>query len=113
MSEVPSQTDYERSDAPPRLVAALALGLAATVAILFVALAIAFPQSLGPHPRGPLQPLPPQPRLQTTPTRDLDSYRRSEARRLGGYGGSANGAVRVPIDQAMRQVASEGWSKGK
>ena len=101
-----SETDYERSDVPPRLLAALAAGFAATIGIILVALSIAFPHALQPVTRGPLQPLPPQPRLQTAPALDLARYRAAEDQRL-----DARGPAKVPIDQAMNDVASEGWSE--
>jgi hypothetical protein len=108
-----SDIGYERSDAPPRLVALLAAGLAATILAVLVILALAFPASLAPASRGPLQPLPPAPRLQTDPAGDLLRYRDVEQARLSKYGWTGDGHVSVPIDQAMNAVAAQGWSDGK
>jgi hypothetical protein len=108
-----SRIAYERSDVPPRLVAALGGGLALSIAIVLGAIAISFPSAIGPVPRGPLQPLPPQPQLQSDPARDLASYREIEGHRLANYGWTADGHVRVPIEQAMNEVAGQGWSGGK
>jgi hypothetical protein len=94
-------TDYERSDVPPRLLAALAAGLAGSIAAVLVGVALAFPFALGPPGRGPTQPLPPQPRLETAPSSDLVRYRAIEQHRL------------ARIDQAMNEVAAQGWSDGK
>jgi hypothetical protein len=113
VADNPSETAFERSDVPPRLLIALATGLAATVAAVLIALAIVFPEALVPNPRGPSQPLPPKPRLQTVPADDLVRLRQAELRRLGGYGVTVDGHVRIPIEQAMRKVASQGWSATK
>jgi hypothetical protein len=98
-----SQVGYERSDAPPRLVALLASGLAVTVALVLLALAIAFPSALSPASRGPAQPLPPAPQLQTDPAGDLLRYKSAEEQQLKKRG--------APIEQAMNAVAAEGWSE--
>jgi hypothetical protein len=113
LAKLRSQPGYERSDAPPRLLAALAAGLALSIAIVIGGIAIAFPQVLSASPRGPLQSLPPSPRLQANPAGDMARYQQLEAHRLANYGWTADGHVRVPIDQAMNQVASQGWSSGK
>jgi hypothetical protein len=109
----PSTVRYERSDAPPRLVAALAAGLAVSIGIVIGGIAIAFPSAIGPVPRGPMQPLPPQPQLEADPARDLTAYQALEGHRLANYGWTSDGHVRVPIDQAMNEVAAQGWSNGK
>lgn len=95
------KTDYERLDVPPRLLAALAAGLILSIGAVLGGVAVAFPFALSPPGRGPTQPLPPKPRLETAPAADLANYRAIESRRL------AN------IDQAMNSVASQGWSGGK
>lgn len=95
------ETDYERSDVPPRLLFALAAGLALSIGAVLAGVALAFPFALGPPGRGPTQPLPPQPRLETAPSTDLATYRAIERRRL------------VRIDRAMNAQAAQGWSDGK
>lgn len=113
MTDGRSDIGYERSDAPPRLVGLLAAGLAATIIAVLVILALAFPAALAPASRGPLQALPPSPRLQTDPAGDLLRYQHAERDRLGEYGWTQDGHVRVPIDQAMNAVAAEGWGGQK
>jgi hypothetical protein len=105
LSEVRSENRYEQSDVPPRLLVALAAGLALSIAGVLGALALAFPSALAPYQRGPLQPLPPQPRLQSDPAADLARYREAKRRELAG-----NGRDTIPIEQAMNEVAAEGWS---
>ena len=107
------KVDFERSDAPPRLVALLAGGLAATILVLLVTLALVFPRALAGAPRGPLGALPPAPRLQTDPAGDLLRYRQMERDRLHKYAWTSDGHVSVPIDQAMNAVGAQGWSGGK
>ena len=101
MAQDRPDTDYERSDVPPRLLAALAAGLVASIAAVLIGVALAFPFALAPPGRGPTQPLPPQPRLETDPSADVANYRAVERRRL------------ARIDEAMNEVAAEGWSDGK
>jgi hypothetical protein len=111
MSDSANPAGYERSDVPPLLLLALAVGFAVTVAIVMAVLAAAYPRSVNDDFKGPIQALPPAPRLQTAPRRDLVAYDAAERRRLDTYGWSdrTNLRVRVPVKQAMRQVAAEGW----
>ncbi|HEY1604940.1 MAG TPA: hypothetical protein VGF77_05025 [Allosphingosinicella sp.] len=111
MSDSANPADFERSDVPPLLLLALAFGFVLTVAVTMAVLAGAFPRALHDVHRGPVQALPPAPRLQTAPWRDLAAYEAAERRRLESYGWSdrARGQVRMPVEQAMRQVAAQGW----
>jgi hypothetical protein len=111
MSESANPAGYERSDVPPLVLLALAVGFALTVAIVMVVLAATYPRSLSDDFKGPAQALPPAPRLETVPRRDLVAYEAAERQRLVTYGWSnrAQGRVRVPVRQAMRQVAAQGW----
>jgi hypothetical protein len=54
--------------------------------------------------------LPPEPRLQSDPLRDLVGLRAAEDARLGGYGWVDRGAgrVHVPIERAMELLAAGG-----
>jgi hypothetical protein len=99
MSEADHAQDFERSDAPPWLIVALAAGLAATVVLVMIALNLAFARSLVDRPKGPAAPLPPAPRLQVAPKADLARTNAAEAARL------------EHIDEAMRAVAAEGWRR--
>jgi hypothetical protein len=111
--DVDCETAYERSDAPPWLLAALAAAVFLSIGIVLGGVAIGFPHALVPYTRGPLQPLPPQPRLQSAPASDLAAYRQAERKTLTTYGRTGNGHVRVPVDQAMRAVAAQGWGGTK
>lgn len=97
MSEAAHAQDFERSDAPPWLIVALAAGLAATVVGLMIVLSLVFPQALADRPKGPVSALPPAPRLQVAPRADLARTRAAEAAHLR------------RIDDAMRAVAAQGW----
>ncbi len=113
MSDVRSETASETSDVPPALLAGLAGGLALAIAIVIGGVAIGFPSVLSPAPRGPLQALPPAPQLQSDPRGDLERYDQLQMHRLANYGWTPDGHVRVPIDQAMDEVAANGWSSGQ
>lgn len=54
--------------------------------------------------------LPPEPRLQPTPPRDLAEFRESEERFLHSYGwiNKEEGVVRIPIERAIELVATRG-----
>lgn len=109
LSKPPSETAFETADVPPRLLALLAGGLATAVAVVLIALAIGFPIALKVTPRGPLQPLPPAPTLQTAPELDLARYKAAEEANLGSYRLQADGHVQVPIRVAIRAEAARGW----
>ena len=97
MPQAAHSEDFERSDAPPWLLASLAGGLALIVVGLMIALGALFPQAFADRPKGPVGPPPPAPRLQIDPKADLIRLRASEA------------LAESRIDQAMRAVAAEGW----
>lgn len=54
--------------------------------------------------------LPPEPRLQTTPRKDLREFRSSEDTLLDSYqwGDKASGIVRIPVTEAMKLVVERG-----
>jgi hypothetical protein len=105
----------ERSDAPPRLFGFLAAGLAVFLVISVVALGLIYPGSvsgLSDAPRGETA----KPQLQIDPAVDLAARRATEAKEFAGYGwiDREHGLVRIPIDQAMQDVANAGipdWPK--
>lgn len=111
LAEQQSQTDYEPSDAPSWLPAALGAMLALAVVGVLLILATAYPRVLTPTMRGPVRPLPPTPRLETAPHADLARYKAEKGAELEGYGVTRDGHVRVPIEQAMRAEAARGWSQ--
>lgn len=99
----------ERRDVPITLVAVLAGGLALFSIVSTLALMAIYPSALtGPSgaPRNETA----APRLQIHPATDLAAYRAKERRELAGYGwvDRARGIVRIPIEQAMRDVAAAG-----
>jgi len=69
-----------------------------------------FPRT--PHTELVLYPVPtyPQPQLQASPHEDMVRFYRQELDRLNSFGwvDKAKGLVHIPIDQAMREVASQG-----
>lgn len=109
MSDAPHPGDYEKSDADPRLIGALALGVAAFLAVTPFLLLALYP---GAERAGaiPALPLPPTPRLQTDPKADLERLRAAERERLETYGwvDRGRGIVRIPVDRAMQLVSRRG-----
>jgi hypothetical protein len=110
MVDVSRPSDYERSDADPRLIGALALGVAAfLIATPFLLLAL-YPGSdrLGGLPAE--LPRPPAPQLQTHPREDLDRLHAEERERLTTYGWAdrERRIARMPIERAMKLLAERG-----
>src|SRR5690349_232112 len=84
MHDVSRPRDFERSDADPRLISALALGVGAFLLATPFLLQALYPDArhLGRIPDA--LPQPPPPRLQLAPQTDLDRLRAGEARQLNG-----------------------------
>jgi hypothetical protein len=106
---------YERSDVDPRLVGALALGVAAFLVAAPLILLAAYPSSRR-EPAPPLAEAPPAPRLQLNPHAELETLRAAERKRLSSYGwvDHAGGVVHLPIDRALALTAERGlpgWPK--
>ena len=61
-------------------------------------------------PRAEMRSRPPAPRLQTSPTRDMQEMLHAENARLQSYGwiDHASGMARMPIDRAMELLATQG-----
>ncbi len=109
MHDVSRPHDFERSDADPRLITALALGVAAfLIATPFLVQAL-YPEArrLG---RIPDAPQPPSPRLQVQPQGDLDRLHAREERQLSGFSWVDRGRqiARIPINEAMKLVNQRG-----
>ncbi len=70
----------------------------------------AYPREFPLAPAGQLR-LPPAPRLQDKPREDLKAMRQHEDELLTGYTwiNQSTGAVRIPIEQAMKQVVQQGF----
>lgn len=108
---------HETRDASPRNIVLFAVGLfiligfglAASVGVFRF---FAHRQTLGP-PASPFEnvrTLPPGPRLQVAPERDLGRYLAGQEQELTSYGWTErqSGKVRVPIDQAMDLLLKKG-----
>ena len=114
MTEPAATRGYETSDAPPRLVAALAVGSA--VFILCTPLILQALNPLHEHAAEPGR-RPPAPRLQIDAKADLANLRRDEQSRLDALGwvDRNQNIVRIPIARAMQIIAERGlpgWPLG-
>lgn len=98
---------FEVRDVSLSVVALLASGLALSIAGVLIMVGFAFPAANRPYLRGPTVALPPAPRLESAPFAELDRYEARKAAELNGRGGPH----RIPIEQAMRQTAKQGWGK--
>jgi hypothetical protein len=92
---------FEPSDVPAFLPLWLAAGLASFIIIVLVGITIGFPLADRQQYRGPMQALPPAPRLQLTPAHDLEAYQAAKRRELRGRNGA--------IEAAMQDTAKQGW----
>jgi hypothetical protein len=110
MSDEPHPSDYERSDADPRLMGAIAGGLTIFLLIVPLLLRAIYPvaETRGASERN--LPIPPKPRLQVDPEADLAKLRSQEDARLGTFGWAARGGqiAHIPIDRAMELVVKRG-----
>ncbi len=109
MSDALHPSGYEKSDADPRLIGSLALGIAIfLIGTPFLLLAI-YPRSGHDQPVAE-QRLPPEPRLQVAAKADLDRLRAVESEQLERYGwvDRDHGVVRIPIEQAMKLLRERG-----
>jgi hypothetical protein len=107
--------DYERSDADPRLLLALAAGVAVFLVATPYVLSAIYPAVRREPPVRPAEP-PPAPRLQIDPRADLAALRASENERLSAYGWIDRSAasVHIPIARAIQLTAERGlpeWPK--
>ena len=96
-----AQVRFEAADVPAFLPLWLAAGLAGFVVIVLAGISRSFPLADHQEDRGPLQTLPPQPRLQVSPHQDLATYEGAKRRELYGREDS--------IDAAMEATARQGW----
>ena len=110
MTEAQRPDDYERSDVDPRLIAALAVGLAAFLAVSPLALRALYPLSSREAGVPPDLPQPPPPRLEVHPRASLAALHAQENALLNSYGWAdrEHQVARIPIGQAMRLLAERG-----
>jgi hypothetical protein len=110
MHDVSHPNDFERSDADPRLISALALGVAVFLLSVPFLILVGYPDAgrLGGIPDN--SPPPPGPRLQVAPQADLDRLRASESNRLTTFGWVDRNKqiARMPIEQAIKLLAERG-----
>lgn len=100
-SEEKSRARFEPLDVPAMLPFWLAALLAAFVGGVLLYISLAFPLATNQQSRGPLKPLPPAPRLETAPVRDLQRYETAKQQELKG------------IEAAMVETAKQGWGPPK
>lgn len=108
---------YERRDARAGSVIYFAIGLLVTLGAILVSMRFVFDffastQSLGPPatPFEDVRQLPPQPRLQPEPRRDLSELRASEDSILNSYAwvDQKAGIVRIPVERALELSIQKG-----
>lgn len=92
---------FEPKDVPAFLPLWLAAGLAGFVILVLVGITLAYPLADHQQFRGPLQPLPPAPRLQVSPEQDLKSYQAQKRNELQ--------SSPVPLEAAMQATVQQGW----
>lgn len=100
-----SKVRFEPIDVPPLLPLWLAAGLAGCVILVLLGIMVAYPLADRQQYRGPMQPLPPAPRLQVAPAEDLERYQAAKERELEKTG--------VPLETAMRATVQQGWGPPK
>ncbi len=102
-------TDFESRDLPLRVIGRVALALAVFLALSPVVLLYGFP-GIGADVSRKLRVLPPQPRLQINPSRDLQAELARQRTFLNSYGWTDRGHqfARVPVSVAMKHLAADG-----
>ena len=100
-----SKVRFEPIDVPPLLPLWLAAGLGGCVILVLVGIMLGYPLADSQQNRGPMQPLPPSPRLQVAPRADLERYQAAKERELQKTG--------LPLDAAMRATVQQGWGPPK
>lgn len=110
MPDTSHPSSYERSDANPRLIGILAIGLAIFLGLTPFALCLLYPAAMAIGSSPANLPMPPEPRLQVLPKDDLARLRSEEDSRLAAYGwvDREHSVARIPIGHAMRLVAERG-----
>jgi hypothetical protein len=96
---------FEPEDVSSLLPLWLAAGLAGFVVVVLLVITLFHPLANRQEYRGPMQQLPPAPRLQVAPLQDLTRYKQMQAKELR--------SSPVPIDAAMRATAQQGWGAPK
>lgn len=107
---------HEESDANVRVVVRFGLGLAVLLVVSAIAMLLLFKfLQARPAPEASAlaeeREIPPSPRLQVTPSADMESMRAAEDNLLHSYGwvDKDSGVVRIPIDRAMDLLLQRGF----
>jgi len=110
MDAAPHPDDVERSDADPRLIAALAAGIAVFLAASPLLLRVIYPSAARIAGIGRNVPQPAPPVLEVKPKLTLQMQRAREDVLLEGYGwvDPDGRVVRIPIERAMQLIAERG-----
>jgi hypothetical protein len=117
MMEASDRTvEYEPSDAEPRVIAWLGIGIIVLLLLSPVGLRLLFPDALDRGVNAGALANIPSPRLQIDPEHDLAALRDTEGGRLSSYGwiNREQKAVRMPIERAMSVTLERGlpgWRK--
>jgi hypothetical protein len=117
MEAWPHPSDTERSDADPRLIAALAAGIAIFLIASPLVLRVAYPLAPEAAAIDRDLPRPPPPVLEVNPKQTSQAQRARDAELLGSYGwvDPARKTARIPIERAMQLLAERGlagWPSG-
>lgn len=104
-----ADTAYEESDWPLGTIGMVLLVIFMLLVVSPFVLITAFPRAPADVNRA-LTVDPPQPRLQTKPSKDLAKFRDEEEKRLNGYYwlDKKNAIVHIPVEQAMKELAEQG-----
>ena len=93
--------EFEASDVPSLLPLWRGAGLGSCVLVVMRCGTLFYPLADSQQDRGPMQQLPPAPRLQVSPAGDRAAYESSKARELR--------SAPMPIDVAMQAPAKQRW----
>lgn len=108
---------FEHVDAAPSSLIKFGIGLAVILIVVFVAMRFAWsgfmkmsPAGENASPMTDARILPPRPRLQTDPQKEIHDYCEQQYATLNSYGwvDQTAGIARIPIDRAIALTASNG-----
>jgi len=103
---------YEKQDVGFRFAMIFVTALILATVVVLLLLAWVYPWFAPEPTRAAVAPrqLPPEPRLQAVPAKDMQRFRENEQRVLTTYGwvDKSSGIVRVPIERAIEVVAEKG-----
>ena len=110
MDATPHPSGIERSDADPRLIAALAAGIAVFLVLSPLVLRFAFPAAPEAAAIESDLPHPPPPTLEVKPKRTLQAQRLHDDELLESYGwaNADRKAARIPIERAIQLLVQRG-----